>query len=339
MSHILRNLGLASFLVIASALAQTSSDSSNSGTTPSTPPVYYYSFYGYTPTRWICILFVVLFGLSTLIHVGQAVRSRLWWMFPTAILAGVGEVIGWCGRLWSSSVPWRLDPYLMQICSTIIAPTPLLAANFIILAKIIEQLGPQYSRLRPRMYAIVFCSFDIIALVIQAVGGAQASIAVQSDNGDPEKGGHIMLGGIIFQMFSITMYALLAAEFFVRWSWKRPMRAVSTDIQHLDVKDGQTGSSLGNQHDLGKTSNNLPVVNEGGRSIGKSKLHLMVAGLIFSTVVIFIRSVYRTIELSDGWTGRINHTQVYFNVLDGAMILLAMICLNVLHPGWLLKPE
>jgi hypothetical protein len=32
----------------------------------------------------------------------------------------------------------------------IIAPTPLVAANFIILGRIIRRLGPQYSRLTPR---------------------------------------------------------------------------------------------------------------------------------------------------------------------------------------------
>ena len=32
----------------------------------------------------------------------------------------------------------------------IIAPTPLVAANFILLGRIIRRLGPQYSRLTPR---------------------------------------------------------------------------------------------------------------------------------------------------------------------------------------------
>jgi hypothetical protein len=31
------------------------------------------------------------------------------------------------------------------------------------------------------------------------------------------------------------------------------------------------------------------------------------------------RSIYRIIELSTGWHGRIIETEVYFNVLDGAI--------------------
>ena len=51
------------------------------------------------------------------------------------------------------------------------------------------------------------------------------------------------------------------------------------------------------------------------------------------------RSVYRTIELVDGWDGRIIKNELYFNVMDGAMIVAAMFCLNELHPGRLLKPD
>lgn len=41
--------------------------------------------------------------------------------------------------------------YLHRIVCTIIAPTPLLAANFVILARIIGKLGDSYSRLGPRL--------------------------------------------------------------------------------------------------------------------------------------------------------------------------------------------
>lgn len=70
-------------------------------------------------------------------------------------------------------------------------------------------------------------------------------------------------------------------------------------------------------------------------------------------------SVYRTIELADGWNGTVITTQVYFStspahsnlsvlcqltyqtdyltdVFDGAMITLAMYTLNIFHPGFLL---
>jgi hypothetical protein len=74
----------------------------------------------------------------------------------------------------------------------------------------------------------------------------------------------------------------------------------------------------------------------------------------------FIRSIYRTIELSNGWTSHLARHQPTFNFLDGFMILvsstalefhtfdfahpfffyvsiqLAMLAINFLHPGQLL---
>ncbi|OBZ77307.1 Sphingoid long-chain base transporter RSB1 [Grifola frondosa] len=293
--------------------------------------------YNYVPTEWICILFIVLFGLSTAIHVVQSFCSRLWWLFGTAVLAGIAEVIGWSGRLWSSLNPPLLDPFLMQwviiisddvflqyevhrITTTIIAPTPLVAANFVILGQITRRLGQNYSRLSATWYTIVFGSCDIIALVIQAVGGAKASVAVENGN-DPGPGGHIMLAGIAFQLAAISIYMILAAEFLLRYTFDKPVRHNSQAHMRAYKMD--------------------------------RNVKLMIFGLAFSSTVIFIRSVYRTAvctkpqftpafananfkELTDGWSGRIISTQVYFNVLDGAMIVLAMVSLNLFHPGWLL---
>ena len=49
-----------------------------------------------------------------------------------------------------------------------------------------------------------------------------------------------------------------------------------------------------------------------------------------------LRSLFRTVELLDGWTGKLATDQVLFTVLDGGMILLSSILLNVFHPMFLL---
>ena len=90
------------------------------------------SLYGYVPTEWICILFVVLFSLTygecirdmsailcsltcgPGIHTSQALYYRLWWLHLTAGVGGILEILGWVGRLWSSFNPGALNPYLMQ---------------------------------------------------------------------------------------------------------------------------------------------------------------------------------------------------------------------------------
>jgi len=257
--------------------------------------------YHYIPTTWICAVFLGLFSITTLIHLSQGMWYHMWWTLPTAVTAGLGEVIGWTARLWSSQNPLNMNPFLMQISSTIIAPTPLIATNFLILSRIIGRLGPQYSRLSPRLYSILFCGADLIALTVQAVGGAQASDAA-SNHQDAEPGGHVMLGGIFFQMGALTLYTVLAAEFLTRYNMNKPLRPTDAGPGKLT-----------------------------------QRLKFQLIGLGIMTFFIFIRSVYRTIELIDGWSGKIISTQSYFNIFDGAMILLSMVTLNIFHPGLLLN--
>jgi hypothetical protein len=57
---------------------------------------------------------------------------------------------------------------------------------------------------------------------------------------------------------------------------------------------------------------------------------------VLSIVCIYIRSIYRTIELSQGWSGYLITHESYFIALDGAMMIFSVAVFNVLHPGWLL---
>ncbi|KAJ6481037.1 RTA1-like protein [Mycena sanguinolenta] len=257
------------------------------------------SQYGYIPHEYVAIIFLALFGLSTALHVGQATYYRMWWLFPTACLCGLGELVGWAGRLWSSFSPDLGNPYMMQITTTIISPTPLIAVNFILLSRIVTRLGPCYARLTPRWYTILFLSCDIVALVVQGAGGGIASASDTTSGAN--LGANIMLAGIVFQFVAIIVYSTLAGDFLRRYHTDRSVRGASVD-----------------------------------RGVMDSKLKTMIGALAFSTLVLFIRSIYRIIELATGWNGRIIETEVYFNVLDGGMVVLAIFTINFAHPGRLL---
>ncbi|KAJ7160614.1 RTA1-domain-containing protein [Mycena crocata] len=272
--------------------------SASNGTVSAIP---HQSPYGYVPSEGVAILFLTLFGISTLLHTAQAVYFRMWWLLPTACLCGVGELIGWSGRLWSSISPRAADPYMMQITTTIIAPTPLIAVNFILLSRIVTRLGPAYSRITPRWYTRIFLTCDLIALVIQGGGGG---IAASSHKVASQKlGGNIMLAGIIFQFIAICVYTACGVDFLRHYAAFKPVR---------------------------------PVIFSGERGVLDHRLKLMIAAMGFSTLVLFIRSIYRIVELADGWTGTIITTEVYFNILDGGMVVLAIFTMNIAHPGLLL---
>ncbi|TFK73783.1 RTA1-like protein [Pluteus cervinus] len=273
---------------------------SGPGTPDAEPNINDYSPYGYVPNTDICTLFLVLYCLSTFVHTGQAVRYRMWWLLPTVICGGTGEIIGWSGRLWSSHVDTVLlrNPFMIQISTTIMSPTFILAANFVMFGRIITWLGTGYSRLPSKLYAKLFLSCDVISLIVQAVGGGMADAATTLEAAN--RGAHIMLGGIVFQLFIIIIYSILATEFLVRYAYDKPFTY--------------------------RTSNTP-------RGEMTTRIRIMLGALGFNTLCLFIRAIYRTVELSDGWDGRIITTEVYFNVLDGGMIVLAIYTFNFVHPG------
>ncbi|RXW23951.1 hypothetical protein EST38_g1927 [Candolleomyces aberdarensis] len=264
--------------------------------------------YSYTPSEAVTIIMVALFLVSTVVHAGQAVRSKLWYLLPTVVFSGLLEVVGWAGRLWSHYDVMNMTAYQIQALCTVLGPTPLLAANFIIFGKIIEQLGTCYSRLTPKYYTIIFCSSDIISLFVQGAGGGLAAIA--SRNGTSiSMGSNVMLGGIIFQLAVIVIFTACAVEYFTRFSKDRPLRPNVTPIEKK----------------------------EEGRARMSPKLKIMLGGLSFNTLCLTIRAIYRVVELSEGWGGPIMKTELYFNVLEGCMIVLAIYTLNFIHPANFLK--
>lgn len=130
---------------------------------------------------------------------------------------------------------------------------------------------------------------------MQAAGGGLASSASNTPGGDTHPGTSTMVAGIVFQLFSITVFVLCAADF---------LRRI--------MKMGLLGS------------------------ITRGPLAWMLAAMVLSVVCIYIRSIYRTIELAQGWTGYLITHESYFIALDGAMMVVAVVVFNVCHPGWLL---
>jgi hypothetical protein len=210
-------------------------------------------------------------------------------------------------RYWSSQSPYNVNPFLMQyvllnllisyeansspslrITTTIIAPTPLVAANFIILGKIIRRLGPQYSRLSPKWCkavqfpsqyrltvdstdTIVFISFDLIALVVQSIGGARAPQAAANHrdastvsrlpSSFPQcssftQGGNIMLGGVVFQLVAIAAYVALAPEFLWRYFTDRPLRVALSPLVRDDAPSEKLAAG---SHALNQQTRPLPL--------------------------------------------------------------------------------
>ncbi|KAI4182605.1 MAG: hypothetical protein L6R41_005878 [Letrouitia leprolyta] len=106
---------------------------------------------------------------------------------------------------------------------------------------------------------------------------------------------NVSITGLSFQVFTLLVFIGLTLEFSFRW---RKARRTMADRK--------------------------PV---------SRSFKIFVWFLSLSTLLILIRCIYRIDELSDGYNGPLIHDQGLFIGLEGVMVLIAVYCLMVAHPG------
>ncbi|EAL20696.1 hypothetical protein CNBE0610 [Cryptococcus deneoformans B-3501A] len=311
--------------------------------------------YDYTPTGWVTILFIVLFSVSGALHLVQATIFKYWIVFPTIAVGVALEIIGWAGRYWSNQNVLYNPPFLMQIitmvtdqkrtdllshqCSSVVGwlanlrrvaikstadQMCLLAWDYTILGIAIQNLGRQYSILAPKAYVALFVTCDVISLILQAVGGGWAA---SSEFPVPKSPTNIMVAGIIFQLVSMIIFSLLACDFMYRAWKKKPYQRKLRQV--VDEPIGETGSGAtegteGEKYD------------EVERSAVVRGWWWVMAGTAICSLMIIIRGVYRSVELVQGWNGYVISREVYQDCLDGIPMFIAVLSINIFHPGFFL---
>lgn len=63
-------------------------------------------------------------------------------------------------------------------------------------------------------------------------------------------------------------------------------------------------------------------------------LKYFLAAVSVAVLLVFIRSVYRLIELAEGWSSDLAVDEIYFMILEALMISAASCLMTVFHPGF-----
>lgn len=175
--------------------------------------------------------------------------------------------------------------------------------------------GEQYSRFHYKTYAAVFISGDVVSLVVQATGGGMAASADTYEGA--ETGAKIMVGGVMGQAVIMVLYTLLLIDFVWHARHKKPVRQLSPFAwARCWTRSKALTPAASPTSEVEKQAGS-----DTGLSYSKRKVALQLAALCFATLVIFIRSIFRAIELLDGWTGPLVKNQTLFIVLDGMMVV------------------
>jgi hypothetical protein len=210
-------------------------------------------------------------------------------------------VIGYIARVMIHKSPFDQDDFLIYLITLTMAPAWITAAIYLCLSRIVIVYGETLSRFKPRTYTIIFCSCDILSLMLQSVGGAIAATA--NSESSINQGKNIMLAGLIWQVFSLVLFGICAGDFAMR------------------VHKGK-GSLNPRYVDL----------------VTSKVFKCFLLGLVVASVTIFARCIYRSVELSGGFNSTLFvNDEALFMVMEGVMIVIATSCLTFLHPALCLQ--
>lgn len=259
--------------------------------------------YGYYPNFGGNVFFTVFFGVLGALQIGYGIYFRTW-TFMIALGAGaLMEMAGYVGRVLMNSNPWNESAFKLQIVCLVLAPTFVAAGVYLTLKHIVLNLGPEHSKLKPRLFTWIFISCDIGSLILQAAGGGVAAAAGKTNQKLLKAGDDIIIAGIAFQVVTMAVCGLLGLNFF--WNVFR------------------SGNGL-----VGEKTLDDPTP-----AISPRRMKLIIIAEVFAYFTVLIRCIYRIPEMAGGWGSPLMQKENEFLVLDGMMIALACTAFTLVHPG------
>ncbi|KAK2780525.1 parasitic phase-specific protein psp-1 [Colletotrichum kahawae] len=259
--------------------------------------------------------FVGIFGLCFVAFAAIWAATRRGHIFNFTFICGItAEIVGYSARLVSTKNQWRTVPFMLQVCSLTVGPAFLAAGIYVCLRRIVRVFGVSHSRIRPQLYTRIFIPCDMVALVLQAVGGGLAAAATYNAS-TTKTGDNVMMAGLTSQVVTMLAFMIVSTDFGLR-AWR----------------------SSRNDSSSSPSSSSSPEEDADAAKLGHLRSSWQFRGflgaLALATVCIFWRCVFRVAELSGGWTGPLMSRQDLFIGFESVMIVVAVGGLLIFHPGF-----
>ncbi|KAF7871628.1 hypothetical protein EAF04_003735 [Stromatinia cepivora] len=258
---------------------------------------FVYLLYHYSPSTAAAIIFVVLFGITALVHIYQLITKRTWYFVPF-IIGGLFELIGYIGRFLSSRQAygkWTLGPYIMQSLLILLAPAFFAASIYMVLGRIIVLTdGEQYSVIRAKWLTKIFVTGDVLSFLMQSAGGGL--LASTTSASGVQTGEHIITVGLVVQVLFFAFFIVTAGLF------------------HFRIMRENGGSA----------ASTVPW-----------QQYLMI--LYLASTFIMIRSLFRIVEYVQGNDGYLLSKETYSYIFDATLMFIVMVIFNVRHPSAIIQ--
>lgn len=272
--------------------------------------LYNHNPYYYNPNFGANLAALIVLAIVTVGQIAFSIKYRQWW-FGVFFCAGlILEVAGYVGRVLAHNNFLQPSYFMLQIIAITMAPSLLMAAVYSLPAKYAIVYGDKTSPIKPMWYSYLFISLDLFAISLQGAGGGICSSA-SNKNESTQAGTNVMIGGLVVQVVSMAVFFGFCAHFIYRVRQRsKELRPLFPDVTVNDGFDPKF------QH-IRNRKYFIPLVWASG----------------FTCLFIFIRSIFRCVELGLGWGNHLMANEVSLLVLETLMIVLAVIPVTLVHPG------
>ncbi|UNI15679.1 hypothetical protein JDV02_002190 [Purpureocillium takamizusanense] len=217
--------------------------------------------------------------------------------FSAVLATGLAfDVVGFAGRVLLHGDRASQTYFTLSLLGTVLGPTLMTAAVFIILPHVLVVYGTHLSPCSPAIAEAGLCGLTCVALVIELVGVLFVAYGFK-DVPRPQSVS-IVAGGLAVQSIALFAASVLYFWFTMKLNSSRRVPDESYVCVYLS-----------------------------------NRFCRFLRGLEVSTALLLACSVYRVIEMAGGIEGDLFQSERAFMVVNGAAPLVVCILLAVFHPG------
>ncbi|KAI0347275.1 RTA1-like protein [Trametopsis cervina] len=261
----------------------------------------------FNPLRYIASNSLSAVGVALTLAIALAqtflsIKYKTKYMLAMTI-AAYTYAVGIAIRFGLAKQPDSSGLYIAFYLFATLSPCGFIAAEYVLLGRLARSLdGDAHLLIRPQKVTLIFVSSDITTFLIQAVGGSITS-AAHDDVKKNQAGTRIFLAGLAIQLVSFAFFTLLYLRFLYRVHKYEP-QVWMRDAHKSWFRDWRS----------------------------------LAAALVVSCIGVLVRSVYRTIELAQGFNGFLSRHEVYFYTLDFVPLIVALVVYIPFWPGRFIDP-
>ncbi|GAA5836179.1 hypothetical protein JCM9279_002218 [Rhodotorula babjevae] len=262
---------------------------------------------GYTPSVALSCVGIALFGISTVALWVQWFRGGRKLYLLTLNIAMACMTLGFVLRIVYHSNLATLGAYIAQYMFILLSPCAFLAHNYLMLSRLSRAMGPDATSclfLPAHHVGTIFIWSDVVTFLMQAGGGG---LTASGNASSATTGKYIALAGLSIQLASYLLFTSLLVVFYL--NVRRRHSHLARPAQPFRLGSYKFWSS--------------------------SKIYdwrPLVWVVLLSCVGVITRSVFRIVEYSEGYYGKLATSEGYFYLLDALPLWLAMTLYVFFYP-------